>query len=197
MWLTICSGQKKQSFHWDSQSFTDISLNLPWTNSISIQSTSDTHILLRYQSEGEYENRLLLQPTVTEKMLLIRERLTPSYFKTQGKLSVHKVLASALELFIPKSIKFALKAENAHIVLKGDFNDIRLELNEGSIRVDGLFAAGKIATKQADIEIVSIKNNVFAQTNRGIIKGQFSSAEKSNLFLKSDRGNISILSNRK
>lgn len=197
MWLTICSGQKQQSFYWDSQSYTDISLSLPWTNSIAVQSTQDTHIVLRYQSEGEYKNHLLLQPMVTEKTLLIHERLAPSYFVNQDKLSVHKVLASALELFVPESIKLKLKAENARIVLKGDFNDLRLELNQGSVHLDGLFAAGKIATKQADIEILSIKNHVFARTNRGAIEGEFSSAEESNLFLESDRGNISILSNRK
>lgn len=197
LWFTLCFGQNQQSFRWDSHHYTGISLSLPWANTIEIKSTSDAHIVLRYQSEGEYQNDLLLQATALNKKLVISERIGPSFFKHKGKLSVHKVLAAKLELLLPHFIHLNLNAEQADLQLEGNFNKIQLELNEGSLRLEGSYAAGKISTKQADIELLSIQNQVFAQTKKGEIFGDFSSLEESNLILESERGNISIFSNRK
>ena len=197
LWFTICWGQNQQTFRWDSHSYSSISLSLPWANTIEIQSTTNSDVILRYQSEGEYQNDLMLQATADEKILVINERIGPSFFSHKGKLSVHKVLAAKLELLLPRFIHLNLNAEHANLKLKGSFNNIQLKINEGSVFVDGRYAAGKIITEQANIELLAVQNHVFAQTKKGEIQGTFSSKEKSNLTLESERGNISILSNRK
>lgn len=181
---------------WESSSFNQISLILPHCSSISFTSNLSNTIELRYITEGEYKNKLVLSTDTKTENLVLTEMFNPIFPSFNDKLSAHKVMASKIELTLPSHLKVTLKAAVAAVLLKGDYHALELELDEGKIKINSDYSAGKINTQSASIELIGKTQKVWANSRSGKIVGKITAKNSANLLLETVNGNILIPSDK-
>ena len=190
-------GQNQHQLLWDAAAFDQIKLELPFANTIVVSTSLDDNIVLEYQTEGEYKNHLIIRSFQIGKSLQLVEQKGPSFNAFHDKLSAHKVWASTLKLFLPEYFKLQLKAQNARLEMKGNFNDLSLNLHEGKVVLKGKEIRGNIETHKAGVYLIGKNLKASAQSKYGTIDGPFSPADQNQLKITSVEGNISLVSERK
>lgn len=197
--LLFCklNAQNKRNLFWEANAFKAISLELPFANTIVVSTTNSDQIHVKYLSEGEYQNHLVLRAKEEGQDLQLVEQQGPSFKNHHDKLSAHKVWASSLRLLLPAGLPIQLKAENAQLNLLGDFTHLSVALKEGKLSLSGQNVNGRVQTQKADVLLYGLENTTRAQSKYGKVNGSFSSLEQYDLIIQSVEGNISLLSDRK
>ena len=190
-------GQNQHQLLWDAAAFDQIKLELPFAHTVVVSTSLDNNITLEYQTEGEYKNHLLMRSFQIGKSLHLVEQKGPSFNAFHDKLSAHKVWASTLKLFLPEYFKLQLKAQNARLEMKGNFNDLSLNLHEGKVVLKGKEIRGNIETHKAGVSLMGKNLKASAQSKYGTVIGPFGHAGQSQLKITSVEGNISLISQRK
>ncbi|MDB2701568.1 hypothetical protein N9Z01_00500 [Flavobacteriaceae bacterium] len=190
-------GQQRKSYRWEATALEQISLSLPFANSISVLATKTNFVEVEYKTEGEYQKAVVLSRFIDENTVRIEEQLNPSFSPFQDKLSAHKVMATTLEISYPEKSSLSLMANSARVDLDGLFPQLAIQLDEGSLYLNSSFSRGKIKTNSAHIYAEGLENPVFALSKKGKITGQTTAKQNATLLLESKRGNIFINSNRK
>lgn len=190
-------GQNQHQLLWEAPAFDQIKLELPFANTIVVSTSLDNNIVLEYQTEGEYKNHLIIRSFQIGKSLHLVEQKGPSFNAFHDKLSAHKVWASTLKLFLPEYYKLQLKAQNARLEIKGNFNNLSLNLHEGEVVLKGKEIRGNIKTHKAGVSLMGMNLKASAQSKYGTVNGPFGPAGQSQLKIASVEGNISLVSERK
>ena len=190
-------GQNQHQLLWDAAAFDQIKLELPFANTIVVSTSLEDNIVLEYQTEGEYKNHLIIRSFQIGKSLQLVEQKGPSFNAFHDKLSAHKVWASTLKLFLPEYFKLQLKAQNARLEMKGNFNDLSLKIHEGEVILKGQDISGNIETHNAGVRLFGDSHKASAQSKYGSIYGPFNQTDQSQLHITSVKGNISLISQRK
>ena len=190
-------GQNQHQLLWEASAFDQIKLELPFANTVVVSTTLDNNIRLEYQTEGEYKNHLIMRSFQIGKSLQLVEQKGPSFNAFHDKLSAHKVWASTLKLFLPEHYTLQLKAQNARLEIKGNFNDLSIKLQEGEVILKGKEISGNIETHKAGVYLIGKNLKASAQSKYGTINGPFGPAGQSQLKIASVEGNISLVSERK
>lgn len=190
--ISRLNGQTTSLRTWDSSAIEMVVLELPYASSISIKSTKTETISTHYQSEGEYQNALLLSASLNGSVLSIKEQIGPGFKNFNDKLSAHKVMASTLDLYLPEKLFIELNARSAKVTLEGEFPRLMLYLEEGNLYVNSFYVQGKITTASADVFLNRLNYPVHAETRNGVLKGTVINAKTSVLKIKSVDGNISF-----
>lgn len=190
-------GQNQHKLFWEAAGFDLISLELPFANTIVVSTSLDNSIALDYQTEGEYKNHLVMRSFQMGKSLQLVEQKGPSFNAFHDKLSVHKVWASTLKLFLPEHFKLQLKVRNARLEINGNFSNLSLKLHEGEVILKGQDISGNIETHNAGVRLFGDSHKASAQSKYGSIYGPFNQSVQSQLHITSVKGNISLISQRK
>ena len=190
-------GQQHKSYRWEVAALEQISLSLPFANSISVLATKTNFVEVVYKTEGEYQKAVVLSRFIDENTVRIEEQLNPGFSPFQDKLSAHKVMATTLKISYPEKSSLSLMANSARVDLDGLFPQLAIQLDEGSLYLNSSFSRGKVKTNSAHIYAEELENTVFAFSKKGKITGQTTAKKNATLLLESKRGNIFINSNRK
>lgn len=193
---TTLSGQNSTIQSWPSDEVHALELVLPFSNHVEIIGENRSSIQIEYLTEGEYKDDLRLKSTLQMEGLIVNELLSPGFNPQQDKLSAHKVMASSIRLRVPDFVRLSIQIENAKSILKGVSHALFLKQRYGSVLIASKAINGKVVTQGATIKIPHDKKKVFASSKKGKIEGINGVKEEADLFLQSNSGNISRLSDK-
>lgn len=190
-------GQNQHKLLWEAAGFELLALELPFANTVIVSTSLDNSIELDYQTEGEYKNHLVMRSFQMGNSLQLVEQKVPSFNTFHDKLSVHKVWASTLKLFLPEHFKLQLEVQNARLEINGNISNLLLKLHEGEVILKGQDISGNIKTHYAGVRLFGDSHNASAQSKYGSIYGSFNQTDQSQLHITSVKGNIYLISQRK
>ena len=168
-------------------------VHLPFASSVKIQPTNEPTILLRYHTEGEYQNTLLLVRKLLGRTLSLKENRSPDFTAHQDKLSAHKVIASSFVLTVPEDVALEFNITQADVRVEAPLQHLDLSLGEGNVTIASPKVFGRVRT---------LKGTIFApqEMNPSIVLPWSASKnipkplDEQNLILQSREGKIFVQS---
>ena len=160
---------------------------------IDITTTSAKDIVVEAFMDGEYKNDLLIKIEEEGPTIAISTGFHPNFIKPNDKLSAHKVISIALKLQIPKKMKVNLFGANTNVYATGNYDDIRVTLDDGNCNFKTISGKASATTQSGDIyvysngAVIETKNIFGLISNNGIPRGDnyFKlSTTKGNIYLR-------------
>ena len=176
---------------WNSENFDFIFLKLDFISQITINESTSREIYIKYKKEGEFKENILLSTNGNNRKLYIQEIVSPISKGYNDKLSVHKTVASTIEVSVPISFKTIIKAQSCSIKIMSSFSDINIEIEEGKVDLNQKKIKGEIKSISANIFCVNPDDKLLVSSRDGIVSGLHNHSIKPNLILETVRGNIS------
>ncbi|RNC88403.1 MAG: hypothetical protein ED556_04250 [Winogradskyella sp.] len=135
----------------DGDQIFNISVNTLDTDKITVSSITD----------GEYQNDVSVISEIKGNQLFLKLEHTTLYKTPDDKRNAHKVVAATLKIELPENLKLSVKSDVGSVNVKGDFLELKLNLEQGGCNIEGY---ARLATIQ------TIDGNIFAKTNNAIIE---------------------------
>lgn len=184
------SGQNIQWENWDTTAFSQLEFHFPYASKISITTSSEPSIRIRYRAEGEYQNDFLLQKKREGKRLIVKEIPAPQKAFYNDKLSAHKVVATQVELVLPEALALQLYVQEAMLLWEGNHPKIALELTRGKAVIKAEHLQGKIRTSQADVVLYGLEGRVEIKCGSGRCTNYHTKDQSKLLEIRSRQGDI-------
>ena len=120
----------------------------------------------------------------------MQEMASPILKKYNDKLSVHKTVASEIEVLVPINFKTIIKTKFSRINVLASFSNISLEIKEGHINLNQKNIKGEIKSISANIFCVNPDIELLVSSKNGFVNGLYYSSIKPNLKVETIRGDI-------
>lgn len=158
---------------------------------IEITNTSENKILISTQSEGEYQNEILIKTERTNTSLIIKDDIQPFSEIFNDKLSAHKVIALKVKIKIPEHLSVTIRSNLASLSIEGKVSSLFAELKSGDCSLRLFTGNATINTWAGDILVHTNNASVYPVTKSGIIFLEKMSG-KNQIYLNSISGSISV-----
>ena len=155
---------------------------------IDLTTTSAKDIVIEAFMDGEYKNDLLIK--IEEDGPTISAGFHPNFIKPNDKLSAHKVISIALKVQIPKNMKVNLFGVNANVYATGNYEDIRVTLDDGNCNFNTIMGMASATTQSGDIYVYSNGAIIETNTNFGHISNNGIPKGDNYFKLTTTKGNI-------
>ena len=178
---------------WPKGDIDRVVVHLPFASSVKVQPSNEPTILLRYRTEGEYQNTLLLVRKLKERTLYLKENRSPDFTAHQDKLSAHKVIASSFLLSVPEDVVLEFNITQADVRIESPLQHLDLFLGEGSVTIASPKVFGLVRTLKGTIFAPQEKNPSVVlpwSASKNIPKP----LDEQNLILQSREGKIFVQS---
>lgn len=136
---------------------------------ISISTTSSKEIRVEALIDGEYKNDLLVKIEEDGPSIGISAGFHPNFKKPNDKLSAHKVISISLKLHIPENMKVRLIGTSTNVYAEGDYEDLKVSLDDGSCSIDSINGTVQATTRSGDIHVRSKGANIVTNNSFGSI----------------------------
>ena len=175
---------------WNSDDFDSVFLKLEFVSNILIDKSPSNEIYIKYKREGELRENILLKTNGKNRELYMQEMASPILKKYNDKLSVHKTVASEIEVLVPINFKTIIKTKFSRINVLASFSNISLEIKEGHINLNQKNIKGEIKSISADVSCVSREVKLLVRSKNGLVSGLYNSYIEPDLKVETIRGNI-------
>ncbi len=182
--------QNTNEIKWDSDNYDSVFLKLDFVSHILINKSLSSEIYVKYKREGELKENILLKTNGNNRELYIQEKVSPILKRYNDKLSVHKTVASEIEILVPIDFKTIIKAKFCRIDLMASFSNINLEIDEGDINLNQKKIKGEIKSISANVFCVNQEVKLLVSSKIGLVSGLYNSSTEPDLKVKTIRGNI-------
>ncbi len=142
--------------------FSKVTFYIPFSNQINIYNNSNQKLEIIFNSNGEYQNSILLNTKLINEEIIIEEIMNPLFEKKNDKLSAHKLMSSSFIIKIPDYIPLKIEITDAKVKCSGNFLDINLKQKEGVFNLISQKSNGEIFTEYAEINIFSNHQSKFS-----------------------------------
>ncbi len=142
--------------------FSKVTFYIPFSNKINIYNNSNQKLEIIFNSNGEYQNSILLNTKLINEEIIIEEIMNPLFEKKNDKLSAHKLMSSSFIIKIPDYIPLKIEINDAKVKCSGNFLDINLKQKEGVFNLISQKSNGEIFTEYAEINIFSNHQSKFS-----------------------------------
>jgi len=182
--------QNTNEIKWDSDNYDSVFLKLDFVSHILINKSLSSEIYVKYKREGELKENILLKTNGNNRELYIQEKVSPILKRYNDKLSVHKTVASEIEILVPIDFKTIIKAKFCSIDLMASFSNINLEIDEGDINLNQKKIKGEIKSISANVFCINQEVKLLVSSKIGLVSGLYNSSTEPDLKVKTIRGNI-------
>ena len=182
--------QNTNEIKWDSDNYDSVFLKLDFVSHILINESLSSEIYVKYKREGELKENILLKTNGNNRELYIQEKVSPILKRYNDKLSVHKTVASEIEILVPIDFKTIIKAKFCSIDLMASFSNINLEIDEGDINLNQKKIKGEIKSISANVFCINQEVKLLVSSKIGLVSGLYNSSTEPDLKVKTIRGNI-------
>ncbi len=164
-----------------------VNLNVNTTKSI------DTYNL-RVEQSGEYGNALLLESSIRNDTLFIKDSRSPLFDFPQDKLSAHKVTDTKLTLEIPKNKALFITAYRGDVAITGDYTHTTVNLANGSLLLENMSGPVRAVTTNASIVVQNMPSYQWENYSRyGVVRTRYTNPQTGYLLqIETIHGNIDI-----
>ncbi|AXT18798.1 hypothetical protein D7030_05805 [Flavobacteriaceae bacterium AU392] len=177
------SGQGIETIQIDGNSVFKINIVTDKTDAISI----------KMKSEGELSSDIILSTRSENKTLFISSKLQPLFVSANDKLSAHKIIATTLDIIIPRNLMLYVKSDIATVKALGQFTIIEVELINGNCILDEFKGDAIINTISGYIKVNTNNAKISAYTKNGIITTSVLDNGDYLLKLNSINGDIAVV----
>ncbi len=160
---------------------------------VVLQTTDSNSLTIKAEIEGEYSPNQLVNVFTDEHLLTIEPSFNAGFVMPNDKLSAHKVLSVSLVIEIPKQFKVKLVGNSTNAEIHGDYNDLRIELNDGSCTLYQVETKVAVQTIKGSIKAFVDKATISAHSTYGTVESDSIPLGKTQLHLKSQIGNIQLI----
>ncbi len=157
---------------------------------IDLTTTSAKDIVIEAFMDGEYKNDLLIKIEEDGPTIAVSAGFHPNFIKPNDKLSAHKVISIALKVQIPKNMKVNLFGVNANVYATGNYEDIRVTLDDGNCNFYTIMGMASATTQSGDIYVYSNGAIIETNTNFGHISNNGIPKGDNYFKLTTTKGNI-------
>lgn len=157
---------------------------------IDLTTTSAKDIVIEAFMDGEYKNDLLIKIEEDGPTIAVSAGFHPNFIKPNDKLSAHKVISIALKVQIPKNMKVNLFGVNANVYATGNYEDIRVTLDDGNCNFNTIMGMASATTQSGDIYVYSNGAIIETNTNFGHISNNGIPKGDNYFKLTTTKGNI-------
>ncbi|MBT8306430.1 MAG: hypothetical protein KJN85_05805 [Maribacter sp.] len=157
---------------------------------IDLTTTSAKDIVIEAFMDGEYKNDLLIKIEEDGPTIAVSAGFHPNFIKPNDKLSAHKVISIALKVQIPKNMKVNLFGVNANVYATGNYEDIRVTLDDGNCNFYTIMGMASATTQSGDIYVYSNGAIIETNTNFGLISNNGIPKGDNYFKLTTTKGNI-------
>lgn len=159
---------------------------------IKLSSTKSNQVIIKAISEGEYANHFVIAKKRKNQTLHISGNIAFTFPNNQDKLSVHKVHAIVVEIFVPEHLQTLISSDIGNVSITGTYTSLGTNLLSGNCYLNNVFGNFDIKTVNGDINVTANSGIVNAVSKLGTITQEVLPNGKSNLQLKTAKGNIKI-----
>lgn len=145
--------QSSQIQHWDTRNLASLELIIPFCGTLNLSSHDQEKIHLSYRAEGEYQEHMGIHTTHEAQHMELREFRNPLLLSESDKLAAHKIIASELELTVPTRFIVSLQMKNGRMHIQGRFKRLRVQLEEGSGKLQLEQTPGEMQTAKASVNL--------------------------------------------
>ncbi len=157
---------------------------------VTLETIDADLIMVEAIMDGEYEEEQVLRMVKAGRELEIGTSFQPNFEVPNDKLSAHKVISIALKIKLPKHKNLQIFGTNANVKLIGDYNYIKVTLNDGNCVFDRVKTNAEVHTQSGDIHIRDTYAEVIGISKYGSVLGKGVSLSDYRMNLTTVTGNI-------
>ena len=128
---------------------------------ISVIASDTDKIIVSSITDGEYQNDFKVVSEVKGNQLFLKLERTALHQTPDDKRNAHKVVAATVTLELPENLKLSIKSDIGSVAAKGNFFELKLNLEQGGCYIEGFVRFATIET---------VDGNIFVKTNNAIIE---------------------------
>lgn len=162
---------------------------------IHMETLKTDEVIVNAMIDGEYVKDLVLNVTEEGSMILINAGFQPNFIDPNDKLSAHKVVSIALEVFLPSHKTVQLYGTNCNVVASGDYKNLKITLDDGQCSLLNVSESAEIITQSGDIFVSSTGASIIANSKYGTVQKEQLPVGHSQFRLSTTMGNIHIKNN--
>jgi len=169
-----------------------IELVFPWADQIVYHGfeTTQQSIVIRYRTEGEYQNQTHLSEKKSGATLRIEEQFFFLNEAPNDKLSAHKNIVSNVQVYAPSDARVSLEVKEAMVHIKGTLSAVELFLENGHCLWEAQLDKGQIETLGASVEIQKQNLGVLGVSQNGKVHTLPLQGKNPHLIVRSINGDI-------
>ena len=157
----MCYSQNKSETTYDSKLISKIVVNGNQIFNINIVASVNELITVESATDGEYQNDFSVVSEIKGNALYIKLQRSAIEIIPDDKLNAHKVIAATLKIKMPSKKSITINSDVGSVNLKGDFNEVNVELKQGNFIMEGVARFASIKT---------FDGNIYAKTKNTIIE---------------------------
>ena len=188
----FCKAQNTLKKELKAEGIKTISIQGNQIFNISVRTINEEIIQITSTLDGEYQNNYQIGTKIEGGKLVLN--LVPISFEEipDDKRNVHKVIAANLEIEIPENFDIDIKSDVGSAEITGKFNNLFVELLQGSCTANATGNVVTINTVEGDIMVITKYAKVVANSNHGKVNIDKFDSKESKWFLRSVKGDITV-----
>lgn len=157
---------------------------------LKLTTHSSDEVALSTQSEGEYQLQYVVVTQHEDRWLTVYPQRVPAFNTLNDKLSAHKVIAMTLEMQIPEAIVVEIEATRGAIDISGRYRELKVQLDEGSLKMTHRAEQSVIKTKGASVFLNVESGMIESNTETGRVIGSILPNQNYRYQISSQNGPI-------
>ncbi len=188
----ILQAQKQLEKQIEGLHVENIAINGEGIFKIKINTHSGSTIKIKASIEGEHNEYIILMTEQVERSLTIATPWHPLFIQENDKLSAHKIISIELEVILPNAISVYAKSDIASAEIKGNYEELIVELVNGNCNLETKANYTKINTIDGHIMVLTKDTKVEANTKNGEKDIDLAINGNNSMFLNTLNGNIKV-----
>lgn len=187
--------QKDTERIFDAGNIDELEIILDEVYKIDVQTHKGSEVVLISHSEGEYYNDIHVEMDRQEEKLIFTSKYSRDLQGGFDKLSAHKVFSLEVTLKVPENLLVYIKSNIATVSCRGQFKDLRIELQTGKCILNNFTGNAVINTYRGSIQVETQDATISAVSRNGTVYLPEGLQGNHRLELQSIYGDIRVLEN--
>lgn len=167
-----------------------VTIDMRFIQGLKLTTHASDEVALSTQSEGEYQLQYVVVTQHEDRWLTVYPQRVPAFNTPNDKLSAHKVIAMTLEMQIPEAIVVEIEATRGAIDISGRYRELKVQLDEGSLKMTHRAEQSVIKTKGASVFLNVDSGMIESNTETGRVIGSILPNQNYRYQISSQNGPI-------
>ena len=159
---------------------------------VQIETSGSEEMKVEAVIDGEYKNDLMLNLEPKGTSIHVSTTFAPSFKNPNDKLSAHKVVSIALQVFVPENQNVQVNGTSCNVTAKGNYDSLNVTLNDGNCVLKEVSKMAEVRTHSGDIKIYSSEARINALSKYGKVTKNEIPFGKNDFNLVTTTGNINL-----
>ncbi len=159
---------------------------------VKLRSVGNSMISATAQTEGEYQNDILLNLWEEGTNIHLGIDFRPEHQDPNDKLNAHKVLSVSMDIAVPETCSVYLRGLSSQFGIEGKYKELSVSLDDGKCDLTSVYGAIVVLTNSADIDLSSEAGAVEATSKYGAVIEEDIPLGPAAIKLETKSGNIRI-----